>query len=370
MVWIESFLTYIKDYIQNNIDTALTCVTEAMGDTLVVPRPRGYAINDNLELDQMPFVQVIPDTSTVIIPAQKWEEVDHKIVIIVHAATNSDTETCAKYIYRYTQAIEQICMFYRTMESRCIGWTIEHVDYKPMFSDGVTMKQEVWIHCNIKAIDFNSVISIYFWNKLGSDAQVAASEIGANGALVGVPTYAAAKFGNGVVVNNLNYPSFPSALTSTGVGLIEFWWKPGYDHNLVAQREVIRFTNGLGDYITLGHGNNGGRRLEVIIYKGGVGNACYYRWSTVVWNSGVNNHMVIGYDSNGAAGRRLLLWIDGNIRYANFYDTDAGWSIAALDWIAAPGATYTDAVIDNLKLYSSQAEIATILAGRNSEYTC
>jgi len=71
---------------------------------------------------------------------------------------------------------------------------------------------------------------LLLWNKLGSEAEVLASETGDNGELVGTGhAYEAAKFGNGYVRTDVSsYVKFPQSVLENcrSRGTIEFWVNP------------------------------------------------------------------------------------------------------------------------------------------------
>ena len=148
--YIETQLTSVRNYISAGIDAALTVVTAAIGDGLAPPRPLGYSINEIYELDQMPWIQVLPDIDNTDIANIKWDSIDRKVTIIIHVSTTSDIEACAQYIYRYAEAIRAIVKDNVTMGDSVIGWTIDNINYGTMSTQSNMFKQELWIHCNIK----------------------------------------------------------------------------------------------------------------------------------------------------------------------------------------------------------------------------
>lgn len=72
--------------------------------------------------------------------------------------------------------------------------------------------------------------NLVLWNKLGSEAEVLASETGENGELVGTGhAYESAKFGNGYVRTDLSsYVKFPQSVLENcrSRGTVEFWVNP------------------------------------------------------------------------------------------------------------------------------------------------
>ncbi len=67
---------------------------------------------------------------------------------------------------------------------------------------------------------------VILWNKLESaSGETVTSERGSDGKTVGSPTFAAAKFNNGIVVSNGNYITFDDDDLTIDQGAIDFWWK-------------------------------------------------------------------------------------------------------------------------------------------------
>ena len=85
------------------------------------------------------------------------------------------------------------------------------------------------------------------WNKLGSDTEVTSSEIGPNGTKIGTPTYAAAKFGNGIDISSpANRARFDVPVGDKFT--IEFWAKMNFNFSDIP---------GSGDYHVMFDGNWG-----------------------------------------------------------------------------------------------------------------
>lgn len=156
MKHIEYALNDIKTALTTHLQTELTTIQTEMGDsiTLTAPISTAYYIHELAAIDQMPAIQIIADTTDVLIPANTWNEVDHNIIIVAHVVATEGIESyCAKRAMRFARAINEIILDHRTIDGTYMSWYATRVDYKPMMTNGNDMKQEVWIHCKVKMIE-------------------------------------------------------------------------------------------------------------------------------------------------------------------------------------------------------------------------
>lgn len=78
-----------------------------------------------------------------------------------------------------------------------------------------------------------------FWNKLGTLAQVQASEVGPNGVQHGTIAYAAGKFDNGVQdCESVNYPQFPEVI-GLGKFTADLWYVPSLNSSSSTYRDIL-----------------------------------------------------------------------------------------------------------------------------------
>ena len=148
---IEYLLTWVKDLISANISAKLTAITAEMADGISLPVPLGYSIYELGAIDQMPYVQVLPDVTETVIPGDTWDQDENRIIIIAHnVAYEGSIEYCAKRTYRYERAISELILSDRTLTDRVTAFYKTLSDFKEMYTDENGFKQEVWIHCTIK----------------------------------------------------------------------------------------------------------------------------------------------------------------------------------------------------------------------------
>lgn len=208
------------------------------------------------------------------------------------------------------------------------------------------------------------------WNKLGSDAEVAASEIGPNGAITGAPGYAAGKYGNALDSDANNYVKFTDA-HPTGVSYAGFWWKPDNGSAVASvaspyYAEGTPATDGIVMFIT---NNTPAYTLALLVYTGGV-LRIQYRYNTA-FTAGTWYHMMIKCNGGGAANNRMFLFMDGVQLVPSAYTNDNAFALGGLldTYIGRPAPTMWGAqsLVDNVKIFDSTGTQADILANRSIE---
>jgi hypothetical protein len=160
MKHIEYALLDIKTAITDHLQTKLTAIQTEMNTlegftiTLTAPISTAYYIHELAAIDQMPAIQIIADNTNVDIPGGKWNDVEHKIIVVCHVvATEGREDYCAKRAMRFSRAINEIILDHRTIDGSYMNWYATSVDYKPMMTNGNDMKQEVWINTVVKMIE-------------------------------------------------------------------------------------------------------------------------------------------------------------------------------------------------------------------------
>jgi hypothetical protein len=219
------------------------------------------------------------------------------------------------------------------------------------------------------------------WNKLGSAAEVGASEIGVNGTIAGAVTYTPMKFDDGSLIDAVGERIRFDAINIDDKGSLEFWWQPdgyaivngvnddGASHyivewskSIVAQDTSIRIgTNGLGMYW---------------YWQVGAGSSTWY-FSSADFDvaDGELAHLLFVWDTAG---------IDGGVDIRRVYlnGTLVESSVAAVPSITGLGVQYLaignatwaltvpgDCGFDNIKNYddANAALTAAIIANMNNE---
>lgn len=143
--------------------------------------------------------------------------------------------------------------------------------------------------------------NILLWNKLESDVVVADSEIGPDGTVTGSPTYAAAKFNNGIEVNaNGEYAVFSGFdIINLRAGAFDLWIKPNFASTSTTQRFILDFN------VAGGGGKNSYHRL---LWTTGsqfqlvASNGTFSPFISHTFSSGDLVHIGCTWDENGIGG--------------------------------------------------------------------
>jgi len=153
---IEYYMTAIETYLKANLAAELAALQAAYADDIVLTAPRttagkeSYSIYELGAIDQLPFIEILPDNSDVPEMGLQHDIMDHKIIIISHVPEyRGRNDYCAKRAYRFAEAIWRLITSDRTLTGLEIWCT--NIDYKPMMQDNNTLKGEVWVHVTVKA---------------------------------------------------------------------------------------------------------------------------------------------------------------------------------------------------------------------------
>ncbi len=201
-------------------------------------------------------------------------------------------------------------------------------------------------------------MALKLWSKLESNADVTNPQVGTGGAVFGVPTYPAAKFGNGILSDIDNEGcKFPTAGNDINMdeGTIEFWIKPKYAAGTAGQRYLFGFADGDGLrlYIDLDNFGVDSKLIAWIIHEGGNFFCIVYG---LTWNIDDLIHVAFTWDRTGVC-------IGSNKTVALYWNNvEVGSSITT--WNATPGiganmyvgtneieTAHSDVVIDNIKTH-------------------
>lgn len=218
-----------------------------------------------------------------------------------------------------------------------------------------------------------------WWNRLGDAAQIGTSEIGVNCVWDNTPTYNAGKFDNGIYSNNANNRvrtySFASSLVNNWRQfIVEFWLRT--DYNLVAGIPSDATTHGMFSYY-----QNSDNRLRWVLDSAWridlgarIGAVWYnHRLIQANWSSGTDAHFLVAVNNAGIDGGadQFRLYVNNGLVYNSANDY-ANWSTSQSIYLlvqATIGAIVTplNGVLDNIKIYDSTAQLAGILANRETE---
>jgi hypothetical protein len=204
--------------------------------------------------------------------------------------------------------------------------------------------------------------SCVLWHKLESAGN---SEIGPNPSETGTTTYAAAKFGNGIVDDGAgNKLLFSNAITTPNAFVVSFWWIPGYASTSATDYDVWAaydawLTNGM------------------LIWRQGATNAFYiwtdtanYRFNLPAFSADSQHSVVFMRDTSAGSGLRLRLWFDGSEETVdNVYAEDTTTMSGSVDFhIGYTNSTYThDSILDNVKIFNDVSLITDIVANVDIE---
>jgi hypothetical protein len=214
--------------------------------------------------------------------------------------------------------------------------------------------------------------NLIFWNRLGCGTEISNSETGPDGVVTGTPVYQPVKFGNGLAsCSSTNFVTFPDALTSPGIGTVEFWWKAGFDSATVpstAHRDIlIAKTPGVTHQLAVIF-NVVDRQFQVLFWSSSYDYYCNYIFNSSSFSEGEVLHFAFSFNKDAANYEKLKLYINGTRvpfkRWASYSsptasNSDTGWTgfpaldivVDANNWGAQAGA------VDNIKVYDYEKSV-------------
>lgn len=152
---VEHQLTAIETFLKANLGAELATLQAAYADGITLTAPRtaagkaAYSTNELLAIDQLPFIEILPDTSEAVEMGLEHDIMDHNIIIVAHTdGREGRADYCAKRTYRFAEAIWRLITANRTLTGLEI-W-VTSIDYKPIVTDGNVLKGEVWVHAIVK----------------------------------------------------------------------------------------------------------------------------------------------------------------------------------------------------------------------------
>ncbi|HDD43453.1 MAG TPA: LamG domain-containing protein [Candidatus Desulfofervidus auxilii] len=210
------------------------------------------------------------------------------------------------------------------------------------------------------------------WNKLGSDAEVTNSEIGADFSWTGTSAYKEGKFGNGIYTNNYqNYVTASGADFTPNNFTVEMWIKTDFN---VTNGQV---DNGHKNTLFVWYYNSDNRMywsfhdnsnaLGFGIYVSG--NITFYSTSNINFNAGELHHVAFVFDRAGIGGTSDIakMYFDGEEIYSSTSapasQSNTGGTIY-LTSLQGNSIWYYEGVIDNIKIWNYAK---TDFSDRNTE---
>ncbi len=200
-----------------------------------------------------------------------------------------------------------------------------------------------------------------FWSKLENDGDVTVPQLGTGGAVIGAPTYTAAKFNNGIWGEGIgDYCTFPTVANGINIdkGTIEFWAKMKYDLTTGTQTFFdfsspaptigIRFSvQGLGLPIE-------NRIIAMLAHPDGEIILNFHPWD---WEIDELVHFAVVWDRQGndiGGGKTFCVYINGVLRGSTITTWNTSSNFHPIIYVCTSRRTPRNkalAVIDNLKTY-------------------
>lgn len=221
------------------------------------------------------------------------------------------------------------------------------------------------------AVHQTSTKQCILWNKLGSAAEVANSEIGPNMTAVGSITYQSAKFSGGAYCARTSIMS----ITSTGVGpLIEGksaftieWWQKYVDISVTAGIPSVDMphvfaisssTSGATPTISLLHRNSANKTYFTVSPNT---SATYFQVNAMTPDIAIGDlvHWAVLYDANGIDGG------SDNVR-VYYYNQTSGQSATYLQNVATGTATALTGFNDRQFRFGRAVDVSNLASYNNS----
>jgi len=196
------------------------------------------------------------------------------------------------------------------------------------------------------------------WSKLESANDVTSPQLGTGGIELGSPTYATAKFNNGMLVNaHVEGGKFPISPNSINIdkGTIEFWVKMKHDSGITVQKYFWSFSGAHGILAYLYKGDLGTSKIAFLVNHPGGQLYVYSSYISFVIDDLI--HFGFTWDREGndiGDGKTLAIYKD-NIEIGS---STSGWDTSkAINEFLFLGISNTtlfpiDGIIDNFKTYT------------------
>jgi hypothetical protein len=202
-----------------------------------------------------------------------------------------------------------------------------------------------------------------FWNKLGSDAQILASEVGVNGTIPGSPTYAACKFDDGVELIHGGVWSSPiiefTNAFNSAKGTFDFYFKSYFDSTFVGEIDLLQSYNGTtiaaDGYFDVRFSSVGGvPKWCILMYSppnsGSAPASCYYFDVDTAFSSGDKVHVGVSFDNSLGATEKIKVIVNGTQQSFFLENASDSWTDSDLDIVLGIGYG-ANHIIDDLVIW-------------------
>ena len=175
-----------------------------------------------------------------------------------------------------------------------------------------------------------------FHNKLNSNYNIQHSEVGVDGTIVGAPIFSPVKHGDGISINNTNYPSFNGLISAAQMNkpfTIEFWYKPSYNSDVAAASDIVSMLTANPNYehieVLFANGI-----ITLVTYNPTEINPCIYNFdASSLWSSGDLVHFGTIFDTNAGDTHRCRLFINNVESLTLSISADNAWVMDTDMWM-------------------------------------
>lgn len=150
---MEQVIDLLITYVSANIAAKITTINSDYTDNVNLSNPltSSYIFGEIDIIQNYPAIQFVPDVSDVALNGLQHDETDHKLFVVCHVnSVNGSTAECAKRCLRLVRAVWETLLDNRTLGDNVIECFATGFNYKPMMSDGHSLKQEAWIDVTVK----------------------------------------------------------------------------------------------------------------------------------------------------------------------------------------------------------------------------
>jgi len=135
MYLMEKVIDDLKTYIEANLPAKLTTVQADYSDGITLDSIAAYQVAEQSEYQQYPVILMLGDDTDNEEQSTTWFKANHNITIVC-MASDQNTTTLKRKLYRYVRAITELCMGLRSAWGQRV--TINRLNYSPIYGkDGI-----------------------------------------------------------------------------------------------------------------------------------------------------------------------------------------------------------------------------------------
>ncbi len=196
-------------------------------------------------------------------------------------------------------------------------------------------------------------MALKLWSKLENGGDVTSPQLGTGGAEVGSPSYAPAKFGNGIHGEASKGCTFPTAANSINgsKGTVELWLRPQFNSPGTGTYKDIIYCFSTAQ-IRVWWQTDGGGIFHASFYNGGKN----VETGIISFSAGDLLHIGVTWDEEGldiGDGKTIAIYVD-NVEKDSITSTWTAGAIGANMQVGyRDGTYYSDMIVDNLKTYDT-----------------